>query len=169
MAAQKSKKSLAKSTKKSSKSGLKILIIGIIVFYFIAGLVIWGAYQNNKPNYRDLQAAYNQLNIPADWQLVSESSNKGLWGMFCVNGELNTSPCPQKTIQWNLPKDSALDEIKAISPVTLSEVENLCDNGICRSVYKDVDGIYYIYLKDTSNPAKTIITLILGNENAFGI
>jgi hypothetical protein len=75
----------------------------IVYIFFLAGLVIllllgFIYYQMQRPNYRDLEKAFNELQVPESWQEVSSSSNKGTWGLFCwqIEGE----ECPYKTVVY---------------------------------------------------------------------
>ncbi len=66
----------------------RFAIIGGVVVATIA-IVFVVLYFSNRPNYRDLQKEYQRISafIPSDWRLVSESSNKGTWGLFCLQVE----------------------------------------------------------------------------------
>lgn len=81
-----------KQTSRSVPAWKPILAISAIVIA-VAALFFGWQYTINRPNYRDLQKEFNKLSIPADWTLVSESSNKGVLGLFCWS--LSDSPCPE--------------------------------------------------------------------------
>jgi hypothetical protein len=77
----------------------------IVYIFFLAGLVIllllgFIYYQMQRPNYRDLEKAFNELQVPEGWQEVSSSSNEGTWGLFCwqIEGE----ECPYKIIEYKI-------------------------------------------------------------------
>lgn len=89
----KAKKAVVANGKSSNNRWQVVALVVLVTFFVISLLILW-LYASNKPNYRDLDKAYNKLNIPSDWQLVSQSSNKGLGGMFCSSGTTDTSPCP---------------------------------------------------------------------------
>ena len=94
----------------------------IVYIFFLVGLVIllflgFLYYQSKRPNYRDLEKAFNELTIPDGWKEVSSSSNQGTWGLFCwqIEGE----ECPYITKVYsreNVPDynklQSKLEEIK---------------------------------------------------------
>jgi hypothetical protein len=84
------KMGVAKSRVKSRKR-LVITCGGIAVVLVVVFALL---YFTNRPNYRDLEKEFARIsaNIPADWQLVSESSNKGTWGLFCL--QIEGSECP---------------------------------------------------------------------------
>jgi len=72
----------------------------IVYIFFLVGLIVllllgFLYYQSQRPNYRDLEKAFNELTIPEGWQEVSSSSNQGTWGLFCwqIEGEA----CPYIT------------------------------------------------------------------------
>lgn len=71
---------------------VKILLIILAVLVGIAG-VGWLYYESQRPNYNDLQKAYNQLEIPSDWKLTKEFSVTGYKGMFCFNAGIDEA-CP---------------------------------------------------------------------------
>jgi hypothetical protein len=75
------------------------LIAGAIVC--VLALIFVLLYFTNRPNYRDLQKEYQRISafIPADWQLVSESSNKGTWGLFCL--QVEGSECPHLIAEYS--------------------------------------------------------------------
>jgi hypothetical protein len=75
----------------------------IVYIFFLSGLVIllllgFIYYQMQRPNFRDLEKAFSELQVPEGWQEVSSSSNEGTWGLFCwqIEGE----ECPYKTVVY---------------------------------------------------------------------
>ena len=87
------------SSKKSrnAASNKKSIFItaGIFVVFLLLGF--W-YYQSRRPNYRDLEKAYSELQIPADWTLENSSSNKGTLGLFCW--QLEGEACPYLNNQY---------------------------------------------------------------------
>jgi hypothetical protein len=67
------------------------LVIIAIAFGLLVIFFTW-QYFVNRPNYRDLRREYSKLVLPSDWQLISESGNKGAWGLFCWG--IDDSSCP---------------------------------------------------------------------------
>ncbi len=90
---------------------VKILLIILAV---VAGFacVGWLYYESQRPNYNDLQKAYNQLEIPSDWKLVSQSDNKGTWGKFCwqIGGE----SCPYLQAEFKRNPVTSQSEVSKI-------------------------------------------------------
>jgi hypothetical protein len=76
------------------------VISGIVIVVII--LIFSVLYVANRPNYRDLEKEYKRIsaNIPPDWQLVSTSSNKGTWGLFCL--QIEGSECPHVIYEYKL-------------------------------------------------------------------
>jgi hypothetical protein len=89
-----------KKQKTKNVSAWKPILVISSTFIVLVVLLFGWLYFANKPNYRDLQKEFNQLNIPADWELVSESSNKGVLGMFCwqIEGE----ECPYSIYEYSV-------------------------------------------------------------------
>ena len=81
------------------KTSNKIFIIFFLAILAVVTLTGFIYYQSQRPNFRDLEAAFNELNIPSDWQQVSESSNRGTWGLFCW--QLEGEACPYKTVVYS--------------------------------------------------------------------
>jgi hypothetical protein len=89
----------------------------IVYIFFLVGLVIllllgFLYYQSQRPNYRDLEKAFNELTIPEGWKEVSSSSNQGTWGLFCwqIEGEA----CPYKIVEYSRPNDSVEKKIDLV-------------------------------------------------------
>jgi hypothetical protein len=116
---------VAKKAAKLKKPTWERIVLPISGIIIVLGLVFALLYFNNRPNYRDLQKEFERIsaNIPADWQLVSESSNKGTWGLFCL--QIEGSECPHLIVEY---QRSALS---GISPAAvIEELENiLLDSG----------------------------------------
>lgn len=81
-----------KKATENNRSVLNTFLIVVGVFILFGALFLTWQYFKNKPNYRDLKKEYSKMQIPSDWQLVGESSNKGTWGLFCW--QLEGSECP---------------------------------------------------------------------------
>lgn len=108
-----------------------IFFIGFVLSTLIVLMFFGWQYAINRPNYRDLQNAYKDLKLPADWQKVSETSNKGTLGLFCwqIGGE----ECPYMHIELDRTVDIAMAEISTYARRILAE------NGY--SIYKDASYI----------------------------
>ncbi len=70
----------------------------IVYIFFLVGLIVlillgFLYYQSQRPNYRDLEKAFNQLDIPNDWQMVSKGGFSGWKGLFCFNAGIDEE-CP---------------------------------------------------------------------------
>ena len=81
----------------------------IVYIFFLVGLIVllllgFLYYQSQRPNYRDLEKAFNELTVPEGWQEVSSSSNQGTLGLFCwqIEGEA----CPYKIVNYSRNQDS---------------------------------------------------------------
>jgi hypothetical protein len=101
--------------KQVTKASNKIVYIFFGVGLLILLLVGFLYYQSQRPNYRDLEKAFNELTIPEGWQEVSSSSNKGAWGLFCwqIEGE----ECPYKIVNYSrgqVNRQGAIDQLSII-------------------------------------------------------
>lgn len=83
---------MKKNTKPKSKKKILVVVGVAVAIYLVIVGVAWAYYQSQRPNYRDLEKAFNELNIPEDWQEVSSSKNEGTWGLFCWQIEGETCP-----------------------------------------------------------------------------
>jgi hypothetical protein len=95
-------------------------ILGVI---FLAIIVIFAwQYFAGRPNYRDLEKEYKLIsaNIPSDWTLVSQSSNKGLFGLFCL--QIEGSECPHIIYEYRVgsPLADPLQMLSVTKDVVLS-------------------------------------------------
>ncbi len=98
----------------------------IVYIFFLAGLVIllllgFIYYQMQRPNYRDLEKAFNELQVPEGWQEVSSSSNEGTWGLFCwqIEGE----ECPYKIVNYSRSQYNLQEVVDQ-----LSEIKNVLND-----------------------------------------
>lgn len=84
---------------KTSWSHKKRLVIGLTVLLGLLFSFFIVSYFLARPNYRDLNNAYNKLPLPGDWMVTQEYSEKGNWGLFCFTTGIDIS-CPylQKTL-----------------------------------------------------------------------
>lgn len=99
--------------KKNQPKSKKNILIGIGIALAIYLLIIGAAfayYQSQRPNFRDLEKAFNELNIPEDWQQVSSSQNSGTWGLFCW--QLEGEACPYKITTYTRGVANNYDDIK---------------------------------------------------------
>ena len=89
----------------------------IVYIFFLVGLIVllllgFLYYQSQRPNYRDLEKAFNELTVPEGWQEVSSSSNQGTWGLFCwqIEGEA----CPYKIVEYSRSNDTVEKKIESL-------------------------------------------------------
>jgi hypothetical protein len=109
--------------KQVTKASNKIVYIFFGVGLLILLLVGFLYYQSQRPNYRDLEKAFNELTIPEGWQEVSSSSNKGTWGLFCwqIEGE----ECPYKTVVYKREAILDYDELQNKIKQSITMLEKL--------------------------------------------
>lgn len=90
----------AAKTKNTSWFSRNKTVVFILVGSFVV-LVLLGFlyYQSQRPNYRDLEKEFSTLQIPADWELVSESSSKGWKGLFCFTAKIDET-CPYLEVNY---------------------------------------------------------------------
>ena len=105
------------------KTSNKIFIIFFLAILAVVTLTGFIYYQSQRPNFRDLEAAFNELNIPSDWQQVSESSNRGTWGLFCW--QLEGEACPYKINTYTRVPISDYKRMEQLLTSTRSELEGL--------------------------------------------
>jgi hypothetical protein len=105
--------------KQVTKASNKIVYIFFGVGLLILLLVGFLYYQSQRPNYRDLEKAFNELTIPEGWQEVSSSSNKGTWGLFCwqIEGE----ECPYKIVEYQYQPGFMADKIDLLKQTLQSQ------------------------------------------------
>jgi hypothetical protein len=101
----------------SRRSNCKKAGLTVVAIVCILALIFVLLYFTNRPNYRDLQKEYQKISIPADWQLVSESSNKGTWGLFCLG--VDDSSCPYINNEFTVSTypNSASDVIQSLQKI----------------------------------------------------
>ncbi len=116
--------------KEVKKASNKIVYIFFFIGLFILLLVGFLYYQSQRPNYRDLEKAFSELQVPEGWQEVSSSGNKGTWGLFCwqIEGE----ECPYKIVNYSRSQYNLQEVVNQ-----LSEIKNvLNDQGYSDAVIK---------------------------------
>lgn len=69
--------------------GLPILLIGL---FFINSAVY--PFTSKDPNFADVEAAFDKLQFPSDWQEIKSTENRGIAGRQCE--QFNTSGCFHK-------------------------------------------------------------------------
>jgi hypothetical protein len=98
------------ATKPRPKSRKRLVIIcgGIAVILVVVFALL---YFTNRPNYRDLEKEFAQLNIPASWEVTSTTkTGDTLGGTICLEIDLT---CPQLIVSYkhlNIDREAA-DEI----------------------------------------------------------
>jgi len=72
---------------KVGKSKKALIVSLVFVPIILIGLLIvhWFVYPfvSAKPNFADVEAVFNKLQIPSDWQVIEESENRGVAGRQC--------------------------------------------------------------------------------------
>ncbi len=153
--------------KKNKKIPLVVLIIVCLVIVFATGL-IWLYYQSQRPNYRDLEKAYNQLQIPSDWKQVSEYKVTGYEGMFCFTAGIDEA-CPKLDKTYSLNSDNNPEEIaKKLTDSSKSDVvSNSCSNEniTCQIEFRYNRTKLIVYIESSGEFPKTVkITSSIKNE-----
>lgn len=91
--------------KKNRPKSKKNILIGIGIALAIYLLIIGAAfayYQSQRPNFRDLEKAFNELNIPEDWQKTKVYKVTGYKGLFCFNTGIDEG-CPVLDTSFDRP------------------------------------------------------------------
>lgn len=70
----------------------------IVYIFFLVGLIVllllgFLYYQSQRPNYRDLEKAFNELTIPEGWKLEKTDGVEGWKGLSCFNAGIDEA-CP---------------------------------------------------------------------------
>lgn len=156
-------KTTANTTNKSNGNGLKVFILIVLVLFFFVSLVMLWLYASNKPNYNDLNKAYNKLNIPSDWKLVSESSKKGTMGMFCFGGISDTSPCPIIYKRYTSPIVENKIDVNNINNILAGYGNGYVEN--YENCFSPTTNAYYCTAKGIKNNIGLIVTIGINNDN----
>ncbi len=94
----------------------KVIGIVVIVFAVIGAIncINWFVYPftSAHPNYAEVEAVFNKLQIPSDWTETSRDEIKGLRGRRCP---VESDGCFSKQVTYSNPKD-----IEAVKNVVLS-------------------------------------------------
>lgn len=160
-----------------------MMLVGSVVI--VLGLVFVLLYFTNRPNYRDLQKEYERVStfIPADWELVSESNNKGTWGLFCLDVGDDT-PCPTLEKLHNSKSSIDPDEDKKIVQSLLNNANYVIANTRWSKCTLDIVSSekYFCYAEGSKdniallisiskNPDSNLkeLTIILESSSAAGL
>lgn len=146
----------------------KTIVLVTAIGMVLVIVAIFAFYQSQRPNYRDLEREFQSLNIPANWKLESNSSNKGFLGLACF--QIAGEQCPYIVTDYLVPESrnrADIEETFAKISSTNSESKLLEDDGYgskcsdsdieagnyyCRRVY-DQGGIYLKIILLSDNPA----------------
>lgn len=82
-----------------AKVWLVFIILFIILIASFINFFLW-PFQADKPNYSDVEKAYNSIPIPTEWKLKESSENKGTAGRTCP---IESSGCFSKRGLYSLP------------------------------------------------------------------
>ena len=120
------------------------VIFGVIVAILVAIFTLF--YFTNKPNYRDLQKEYDRIStfIPSDWQLVNESSNKGVLGLFCL--QIEGSECPHLIVEYRrntITNKDPLAITKNLQDILTNNGYTLLDDSYQKCTSDDIDNNDY--------------------------
>lgn len=123
--------------------GLKVagIVIGVVVLLFALRIIDTYVYPFKKasPNYSDVEAAFAKLQFPNEWQELSSSENKGLYGRNCP--PVDNSGCFSKSKVFRLSEATTIDEIQ----------KTIISSGLCTGInlsspiYKDEQNPTYNY------------------------
>ena len=82
-----------------------VLVVLVVIDWFVYPFV------SLKPNYADVEATFNKLQIPSDWKLVSEGSNKGIAGRQCP---IESDGCFSKTTNYSTPSSVMREDVEQV-------------------------------------------------------
>lgn len=136
-----------------SKKGKIALLIGLIVVPVIfVGLLIvnWFVYpfSSATPNFADVEAVYNKLQIPSDWKIVEESENRGIAGRQCPVESVSMCFHIAKTYDINNITQKAVIEDIVLSSgcVSTTEKDNFQEGDIRESfTYECMSGSVRVF------------------------
>ena len=114
------------------KTSNKIFIVFFLAILAVVTLVGFIYYQSQRPNFRDLEAAFNELNIPSDWQQVSETKVTGYKGLFCFNAGIDEA-CPIYNTVFSA---TTIQEIEPKQDVEL--IESIAQSGYFQITERDL-------------------------------
>ena len=158
---------MKKNTKPKSKKKILVVVGVAVAIYLVIVGVAWAYYQSQRPNYRDLEKAFNELNIPEDWQEVSSSKNSGTWGLFCwqIEGEA----CPYKITTYSRETATNYDDIKTRVAYIEQQLVNLgYDNA--SNVYQKcsredfINNDYHCGVGGVKDGTRLVVSLFSNNE-----
>lgn len=85
--------------------GLPILLIGL---FFINSAVY--PFTSKDPNFADVEAAFDKLQFPSDWQEIKSTENRGIAGRQCE--QFNSSGCFHKSKTFKLAPQMNVDDVE---------------------------------------------------------
>ncbi len=140
----------AAKNKKSASWWAKNKFIVLVVAACLVAFVLFGFlyYQSQRPNYRDLEKEFSNLQIPSNWQLVSESSSKGWMGLFCFTSGIDEA-CPYKDVLFSLSSDekNSQSDIAFLSQIESTGGFSNVDKNLA-NCSKNVENYYCIYFAE---------------------
>lgn len=78
----------------------KTIVLVTLTGMALVVAALFAFYQSQRPNYRDLEREYQSLNIPANWQLISNKNNNGFLGITCF--QIAGETCPYLSSRYTL-------------------------------------------------------------------
>jgi hypothetical protein len=154
------------------KTSNKIFIIFFLAILAVVTLTGFIYYQSQRPNFRDLEAAFNELNIPSDWQQVSETKVTGYKGLFCFNVGIDTK-CPDlaKTFTTSTKKTNYRNIVETvITPANQSKVvKNSCSNVLetCSVIYKTNTNVYVTVFLVAEDGIYSKVQILISDQDEF--
>jgi hypothetical protein len=92
------------------KIGLPTLVVvGLFGLFVINGFIY--PFSSASPNYADVEAVFNKLQVPADWLEISHSEVKGIAGRQCP---IESDGCFSKGKIYTIPKETSQSVVQSI-------------------------------------------------------
>lgn len=89
------------------------IVVGILLVLAAVQYINWFVYpfSSANPNFADVEAVYNKMQIPSTWTKTGEGANKGIAGRQCG---IESNGCFSKSATFNVPQSVTVDEIKNV-------------------------------------------------------
>lgn len=145
-----------KKNKKQSSAWRSIVVILVFFVSLLVVFFVW-QYYKNRPNYKDLKTEFNNLKIPAEWKLVSESGNKGTLGLFCFS--ISDNPCPvyAKNYEQNAAPNPTVDK-QTVENILISSGYKIV-NTRYNSCVLDLNQKYFCYAEGYKNKIAALVSV----------
>lgn len=101
----------------------------ILSFVVIVTILFIISLFTNRPNYRDLNHIYGQLQIPGDWTINEQHNETGAWGLACL--DIGDVTCP--AIYSSFSKEGSFEKQKQLASISkvATSLKPTIKNGKC--------------------------------------